>query len=189
VGPDGALLEAVLDGVVIYDVSHCLPQHATKRYIKRNPEDISVVFHHHSGALGRAGYEGLAASARYVVNHNDWPGCSYTFWLPFVPERDSHGNIVIYRGQPDTARSFHTGGDANRVGIAVCWQGNLSTQVPSAEQYQAAEALELYVRERYGPLAVSTHAESKLWGGSGRASCPGPNVTRWLAGRVGAQVL
>lgn len=180
--PRDAKLESSLSNTVaLYDVSHLL-----KRKVKEEKRDVSKivrVYHHHSGADGRAGFDGLSASARYVVDSRGFPGPAYTYWLAFEPDTDPAGRMVVYRCNADDIRSWHTGAKANAHGIAIAWQGNLGARKPSAAQREMAEALMAYVTARHGltmPLGVSYHAEADKFGGRAKASCPGPHVTAWV---------
>jgi hypothetical protein len=176
--PSGAKLESDLGaGVALYDVAHLLER--TPREKRRNPAAIVRLFHHHSGALGRDGFGGLAASARYVVEQREFRGPAYTYWLAFTPDTDGEGRLVVYRAQPDDVVSSHTGG-LNATGIAACWQGNLGKTRPSAAQRRMAERLCLYLERRHPSLEHSFHAEAAKFGGRSKKTCPGPHVTRWV---------
>jgi hypothetical protein len=180
--PRDAKLESSLSSsVALYDVAHLL-----KRKSKQDRRDVGKivrVYHHHSGADGRDGFDGLAASARYVVDSRGFPGPAYTYWLSFAPDKDEAGRLVVYRCNPDEIRSWHTGAKANEHGIAIAWQGNLGARKPSAAQREMAEALMAYVVSRHAltlPLGVSFHAEANKFGGRSKPSCPGVHVTEWV---------
>lgn len=190
--PKDAKYEArVAGGIVLYDVSHLMPTHATKQYRTRRPSRIIRAYHHHSGALGSDGFRGAYNSSRYVVtkkdkNGNDagWPGAAYTFWFSYVPDYDHAGNMVIYRLNPDNLRSYHTGKKANDHGIGICWQGNLQGMDPSMAQYEMAEGFCPWVNENYPNIVMpnghSFHSEAGRFGGKTKASCPGPFVEEWV---------
>jgi hypothetical protein len=179
--PPGARLEADLGhGVALYDVSHLLQR--TPREQHRDPADIVRVYHHHSGALGRDGYQGLAASVRYVVmmRKPPFPGPAYTYWLSYSPDLDGEQRMAVYRAQPDDIVSWHTGLAANRHGVAICWQGNLSKARPTAAQRRMSERLCLWLEDRHPGLEHSYHAEAGRYGGRTKATCPGPHVRTWV---------
>lgn len=185
--PDGAIFEAqVAGGIALYDVSHLLPAHPTLRYRRRDVDGIERVYTHHSGALGGSGFRGALGSARYVVTQrgrDGWPGAAYHFWFAHKADRDDEGRLVIYRLQPDEKRSYHTGGVANDHGLGLCWQGNLSEKLPSADQIEMAEGFYPWLLETYAltvPDGFSFHAEASRFGGKDKASCPGPHVTAWV---------
>jgi hypothetical protein len=185
--PDAAELEAqVAGGIALYDISGILPKHPHKRYRNRPLAGIVRQYHHHSGALGRDGWQGALGTARYAASDwgRDWAGAPYHYWLAKEPDRDGMDRLVVYRLQPDEVRCYHTGGPANTHGVGVCWQGNLSNTPPSLAQVEMAEALVPWLCKRHrrmrGDRAVSFHSESKQFGGSGKKSCPGPYVESWI---------
>ena len=167
--------------VAIYDVSHLLPKRGTG-YESRDIHDIDVCFFHHSGADGKAGYAGIEASTRYVVSRRKFPGCPYTFWLPATPVRDVRGYTVVFQCNPIEARSWHTGKDANRRGISICFQGNLTKKPPTENQYVLASALVGALHGYNKDLHWVTHSEADVWGGSKKAACPGPFVEAFVKG-------
>ncbi|MEO0326790.1 MAG: peptidoglycan recognition family protein [Myxococcota bacterium] len=190
--PKGASFEGELAlGIALWDVSHLLPTRG-KGYPRR-PGTIDLFATHHSGRLGSPGFAGMHASARYStsvvrdketgkIKKSGWPGFAYTFWLPFHDARDAEGRRVVYRGNPDDRRTYHTGGKANDRGVACVWQGNLTNVAPSKHQVECAEALYPWAGIRYGLTREDFigHSESKPFGGTGKKACPGPNVLEWL---------
>ena len=183
--PDAKFEAEIAGGVALYDVADLLPRHPTKRYRRRPVEAIVRQYHHHSGALGRPGYEGAYRSALYIVRPEwrGWPGAPYHYWLSHAPDRDAQRRLAVYRLQPDAVRSYHTGARANTHGIGVCWQGDLSRTEPSPAQVEMAEALVPWLIERHElavPDGISWHSEAGRWGGKGKPACPGPHVERWL---------
>lgn len=186
--PDDAVFEAqVAGGVALWDVTDVLPRHKTKRYgVRREP--VRRLFTHHSGALGRNGYEGMAASARFVtraklLGGRGWAGFAYTFWFARVPDLDARGNLVIYRGNRDETVSNHTGG-TNHNSASVVWQGNSSKLAPSDAQIEMAEAFYPWWLERHrqtlGVEPLSFHGEAGKHGGRSKRSCPGMYVEGFL---------
>lgn len=194
--PMGAVFEAQLAaGVALYDVAGLLPVHRTKRYRTRAVEDIWRCYIHHSGAAGpdgapdaTDGFGGMLGSARYVVEDDDhhWPGFAYTYWLSADPDVDDVGNLCAYRGSPDELRTYHTGGDANTHGIAVCFQGDRTRTPPTAEQLAMADALLPWLVDRHelalddDTEGLSTHSRSRRFGGTGKPSCPGPYLEAYV---------
>lgn len=177
-------LEAVLSsGVVLRDVSEWMPVSRKRKPKTRDVAGIVRCYTHHSGANGPYGYIGAKASARYVVNQRGFPSGAYTFWISQEPDRDEEGRIAIYRMNPDERRSWHTGGEANAVGVAICWQGNLRRFEPTPEQIEAAEALYPWVAARYGldsPEQFGMHSEADEYNVKIKVSCPGPYVEAWV---------
>jgi hypothetical protein len=197
--PEGAVFEdQVAGGIALYDVSALLPVHKKKKYEERDVGGIVRIYNHHSGALGKSGYEGLLASTKYGIRdkkkkrkngdeyiQKGWPGQPYTFWYSFEPDYDDENRIVIYRANLDVTRSYHTGKDANGHGVGVAWQGNLTKVEPSAAQIEMAEAHFPWCLDRYGLTGAdykpfSWHAEAGEFGGKTKKSCPGPHVTAFV---------
>lgn len=179
------LLAEIAGGVALYDVSHLLPRHKTKRYEMRTAPTLPVAFVHHSGALGRAGLDGVIASARYAIREPSegrrktvFPGLAYHYWVPYRAVHDEDGRLVVYLGNHETLRSWHTGGEAND-GIGVCLQGNLTVRKISASQVECLEALLPWLGVGT-TRALSWHSESGSYGGSGKPSCPGRSAEAWL---------
>ena len=186
--PETAIFETELtDTVAIYDVSHLLPVHDRKTYKTRDAGGICRAYVHHSGALGADGFKGVAGSARYSTQHKGWAGLAYHLWLADTPDVDDKGRSVIYRGNADQVRCYHTGGKANTHGLGVCVQGNRTTIPPSTEQLVMLDALLPWLISRFdlelgnGPdRGLSYHSESALWGGSGKRTCPGPHLESYV---------
>lgn len=186
--PDGAVFEAqVAGGIALYDISHILPAHPKRKYRERDVNGIERVYTHHSGALGARGYRGAVGTARYAIRETSkrkpWPGAAYHFWFAYHADRDLDGRLVIYRLQPDEARSYHTGEEANDHGLGLCWQGNLREKLPSADQIEMAEGFYPWLFETYSltvPDGFSFHSEAGKYGGKSKPTCPGPHVTAWV---------
>lgn len=196
--PNGAKLEKVLSkDVVLYDVVDLLPKHDVKSYRTRT-EEITHLIAHKSGGDGADGFRGLLGSVRYVVRYkktrskpNGYPGSTYTFWLPRVPDRDSSDRMVIYRAQHDDVVSWHTGGGMNACGISACFQGNydgdddgIIARGPTKEQWVMAEALLGYVTSRYG-IDVTGYDDERGWyltghWEHGKPVCPGDAIKEWV---------
>ena len=180
--PESAVFEAALaGGIALWDVSELLPR---RRDTKRQGS-IKRLYVHHSGRLGRSGFDGVYNSARYVVVQRKFPGPAYTFWIPYTSQWDWNGSRVVYRCNPDDVRSWHTGGDANSHGIACCLQGNTNKREISQHQIECLEALIPWCVERYGlelPDGLSWHSEAAKYGGRSKRACPGLSAEAWLSG-------
>lgn len=188
--PVDALFERELAvGVALWDVSHLLPTHKTKRYRNREPETIDRVFVHHSGAMGKSGFEGLYASSRYTVRSRGWPGFAYTFWIqsgsPDQVDRDPYGRLVVYRGNLDKTRSYHTGGRANDVGVGVALQGNTTSKPLTWSHLESLEALLPAIPNMYPnivyPRGLGWHSIAASMGApKNKSACPGKHAERFL---------
>lgn len=175
----------VAGGIRLYDATEALSGFAERQYPERDAEAIEALFIHHSGALGRPGWDGLLAHVRYVTAEwgRGWPdGSPYTFWAPHHPVRDRWGSLCVLRLQPDNRRTYHTGGRANDIGVALALQGNTSTDGLSPSQVEILEGFLPWAMGRYGltHAQIAGHAESEPWGGSGKPSCPGSEALAWL---------
>lgn len=176
----------IAGGVVMVDITDRLPRHKKKRYRPRSGS-IERIYFHKSGRLGKPGFDGAKNSARYCVDKRGWPGMPYTFWLPFEPEYHytaKKRSIVLFRCQPDEIASYHTGGKANQIGVAACFQGNSTVDGLSPNQIELAEALIPWAFERYGlelPSGLSWHSDtSPLGPPKKKPVCPGTAAVRWL---------
>lgn len=192
--PADARFEAeIAPGVALFDASHLLPG---KGYPRRDPATIDRAFVHHSGARGRDGFAGLLASARYVTrakpSGRGWPGMPYTYWIqdggPDDVDRDSEGRLVVYRGQPDDVRSYHTGGEANTFGVGVALQGNTTARPLSWSHEEGLEALLPWLIERHRlivPFGIGWHSIASSMSGKSKPGCPGKAAEAWLVSRYG----
>lgn len=200
----------IAGGVALADVTDLLPRHATRRWSKRT-KPVSRVYFHKSGKLGAAGLQGAINSARYCVTKREyprdpknpgWAGMPYTFWIPFRPlslvdlrletnrswETRSAGlhsmSTVVFRCQPDDLVSWHTGGNANQIGVGVCFQGNSTVDGLSENQIEIAEAIIPWLFERYGiglPEGLSWHSDKSEYGPpKTKPVCPGAAAVAWL---------
>ena len=193
--PPGAILEAVIphpsgETVALWDVSHLLPTRQGRPQ-KPRPAGAKIVrcYVHKSGGEGSRGFDGLLASARYVVTHRQFPGMPYTFWASTVPDVDPDGRLVLYRGAADDRRTWHTGGPCNDHGVALALQGNLSRRDLAPDQRRVGEAAIAYILTsgRYPDLdpahPISTHSRAKSYGAvKSKSICPGTHAETWLTG-------
>lgn len=176
------ILEADLScSVRLYDASHLMPR---RKGTLRDVAGIDRLFFHHSGALGRSGFAGALASARYVVTRRRFPGPAYTFWLPAEYLRDADGKACVLRLNADEVRSWHTGAKANGRGVAACFQGNTTAKPLTASHVECAEALLPWAIERYSlpvPEGISRHSDAKKDGArKNKRGCPGKSAEAWL---------
>ena len=188
--PDGAIFEAVTPdpGVAVWDVSHLLPTKKGRPQPARAGK-IERFYVHKSGGEGGPGFAGLLASARYVVQHRDFPGMPYTLWDSTIHDVDDEGRLVLYRGAADDRRTWHTGGVCNDHGAALALQGNLSRRDLTPNQRRVGEAAIAYILTsgRYPDLdpahPISTHSRAKAYGAvKNKPICPGTYAETWLTG-------
>jgi hypothetical protein len=169
--------------VAVRDVSAELPRSEVASYDERELP-IERVYVHHSGALGADGLRGAMGSARYAVEQKGWAGIAYHYWVPFEAVYDDQGRPLVYQTQPHSACSWHTGGLANRHGLGVVLQGDLSKSGPSEHQRVCLPALLLALRDEVTTLdpsaPIAWHSISARWGGSGKPTCPGKPTEAWL---------
>ncbi|MFN2114896.1 MAG: N-acetylmuramoyl-L-alanine amidase [Anaerolineae bacterium] len=141
----------------VVDLADSLPRHGSRTYPQRTLSDIRYLVLHHSGASGAVGPRAIAEEH---VTANDWPGIGYHFVV------DTAG--TIYRTQDMTVVSHHAR-QFNPVAVGVALLGDLSSDVPTAEQLAAASQLLASLLADLGlPLdAVRGHREIV------RTPCPG----------------
>lgn len=180
------------------------PKYSKDKALTADDVKIVRVYNHHSGAKGSDGFAGLKASVGYSIRdkkkkrklksgprkgesveytEKGWPGGPYTFWLCVKADRDAEGRKVIYRGNPDELRTYHTGSQANDHGLGLAWQGNLTTVKPSKDQLGGASVLFPHLHAKHDLAQhkpFSFHSESEEFGGSGKPSCPGPHVEKFV---------
>jgi hypothetical protein len=167
--------------VVIYDASRLLPRHRTKVYRTRSEQSIRRIYVHHSGSLGKPGLAGLIASARYVVKERGWPGCPYHLWVPYQDLLDESGDRVVYRAQPNTARTYHAGSAPNDKGLAIALQGNLTSADMSEHQLEVLPVLIEHLAQELGITDIPL-GHFQATDGHVKASCPGRSGKAWLLG-------
>jgi hypothetical protein len=201
--PTGALEAIISDRVSLWDVSPMLER--TPNEETRDPDAIRFLIVHKTGANGRAGLVGLQDCVRYVVHSRGFPGPAYTFWLAQQPDLDAMGRFVIYRCQPDTAKSWHTGHGMNGIGVGAGLQGNYDSQwdllsdglpkieiEPTAAQMVMLDALVTYCETRY-PKFKADQLDGADWlltghWEHGKPVCPGDAVRLWIMRRRGQTI-
>lgn len=157
---------------------------------ERNAEAIRYVVIHKSGADGPPGLRGAQGMARFVIDHRGWDDPAYTFWLPRVPDVTESGHMLALRCNPDTTRSWHTGGDLNDLGVSIAFQGaydgdggDIEVRPTDAQLEMAAAILDhleathaafrRQERDGQGNYLLTGHWEH------GKAVCPGDAITLW----------
>lgn len=225
--PESPFIEAVIDdpdggpGIVIIDVSAEIANYAEgktiaakrdgkkrkRKFSRRDPDKIDTLIIHKSGGNGPPGFRGALATTGYVVYHRGWHGAAYTFWASRELDRDPEGRLVIYRLQPDTVRSWHTGGRMNNVGIALGIQGNYDGQwdllssglprierEPTEDQWYALPLFCDWVERTYPFIVFEQEDEDDDFGLTGhwehgKPVCPGDALRVWVRRRRGELIM
>jgi hypothetical protein len=111
------------------DVVSELPQHPTKRYERRKTSDVRYLVISHSAIPGTVH---PATIARFHVDHVQWPGIGYHF---YIGDRGQ-----IYKTNELTTISHHVG-PQDAVSIGICVGGNFSEQTPTTPQIESTAHL------------------------------------------------
>jgi N-acetyl-anhydromuramyl-L-alanine amidase AmpD len=150
----------VIPGVKLEDLRSRLPVHDTKKYKKRQLEDIrSIALHHSLTAWGNA-----FSFARYHVNQHNWPGIGYAY----VILKDGtvqwcwNWNVI----------SYHVG-SSNRHALGICFVGDYRKETVPPAQLLAGIRLVMYLKSEL-PNRVKVKGHSEFPGYSWK-ECPGPN--------------
>jgi hypothetical protein len=148
---------------------------SARPYRKRR-KAVDRIIVHHSGKLGRKGFDGMQGSARFVVKHRGWPGFAYHYWVPYHHHHET-GGYVVFRGNADDRHTNHTFG-WNARGVSVCLQGNLGKTGPSPHQQECLEALLPWIAAKHRldlPHALTWHSECTR-----KKACPGKATAAYL---------
>lgn len=143
----------------VINVVDDLPKHSSEKYGKRKRKDITGVSIHHSGTEGGT----LQDFARYHVQYNYWPGIAYHY----VVTKDG----TIYKTQPNTSVSWHTGGH-NQNNLSIMIVGNYSKKEPPEVQFEALIQITRAVMVAYS-IGVSSILGHNEFSGHGANACPG----------------
>lgn len=159
-----------------------LPVHDTKKWAKRDPNELKgVVVHQSLEEYGTA-----KGNARYHVGPNHissdgLPGLSYTFFIEKSGE-------VIYTN-PIECKTYSQGyaarpGDENAEFVSICVGGNFSgpgykgTQDPTVEQMIAVSKLWIVLRDMWGWSDDALHGHYEF----GKQACPGYSLMKIIEG-------
>ena len=201
-------VEEIAGGVALYDVSPLVPKGKGGRGSRAYPGParsgvpIDRFFVHHSGALGRSGFEGAWLAVDFMTRPKPpfgtgrgFPMSGYHLWGSYEPVVDVLGRLVVMQLAPFEARAWHTGTSkaatrgelpgANDRGIGFALQGNTSRRPVSPFQEELLEAtIPWAIRKWEMPPAdaLSWHSISESDGGSPKPACPGKHAESWLKG-------
>ena len=138
----------------INNIIQLLPKSSSKKYKKRNINQIKYIVVHHSAADGFSAFD-------YASWHikRGWPGIGYHF----VIDKDGKVNKT---NELETI-SYHVG-DKNASSIGISLSGNLSKQPPTGLQVESLVALIKELKSKLGNhLQVRGHREFMA------TECPG----------------
>jgi len=145
----------------IVDIVDELPKHESKTYSERALSEIATHVVHHVGASTDSDCTPEAA-ARWHVDHNDWPGIGYHF---FVTK-----NGTIYQTNRLTTISYHVG-QHNRFCVGTCLAGNFSIGQPTTAQLDSLRWLHNEFLPLVLDMAIPLKGHKELPGM--QTSCPG----------------
>lgn len=188
--PEAKFEQSIGGNVVIWDVTHLLLVHGSKKFGNRPSPRILRQFVHHSGSLGNPGFAGMWSSSRFSTSEGTdgdktvFPGFAYHFWISKDDLRDSQGRMVVLRGNHDMTRAWHTGATANDDGVGIVLQGNTSDSPMSASQKHRLKYLLEHNERRFGlkrDNGTSYHAEAVKYGArKNKPSCPGRDAEKYV---------
>jgi hypothetical protein len=111
------------------NVVYHLPRHETKRYQRRQVDDIEILAITHSAAPASLT---PFAIARFHVNQMQWPGIGYHFYID--------GSGATYQTNDLTTISYHVR-EWNPVSVSICVAGNFTDEIPNPAQMSSAAHL------------------------------------------------
>lgn len=179
------------------------------RYYEVNERAIDSIIVHTSAGPNKHGVDaprGIAqwiirpptkdASGKTIGGGRGWPGCPYTFVVPYIPDVVD-GKFIVYRCWPDSWRTFHTGGRWNSHGVGVCFAGSFDSRHapkwnltakdgPHPTQFEAGKSLVLdYLVQRY---SIDIHTGLLGHFDCGKPTCPGDVLEQWIRETRGENV-
>ena len=111
--------------VQIQNIIEQLPQHASKRYARRETSDIKRVIIHHTGTPANITVQRIA---EFLVDRRDLPGITYHFCIT--------DQGLAYQTQPLVAMAAHAGQNSrDSIGLALI--GNFTDAPPPQAQLNA----------------------------------------------------
>ena len=173
--------------IVVHDITADLPRHKTKRYKRVEARPIGHVVLHHTAGGTAPGLRGPMSTGRWFVHGRKWPGFAYHVFVPYAPELDSAGRLIIWQTQHFDVHSYHTGRGMNKHGLGVVCQGAFASKYykpkpgkprhPSEAQQLAVAHVWAWLQGLYGlpDSALTTHARHE------KPACPGQWLDDWAA--------
>lgn len=151
------VLSRLLSGEV-EDIVDELIRHPTKKYRKRDLDQIKEIVIHHSGTSKGS----PSAFARFHVEHHGWPGIGYHYVI------DKEG--LIYQTNYLETVSYHVARN-NSTTVGICLVGNYMVEQPPRVQLLACAVACNIVMEKVGrELMVFGHRDFN------KPTCPGDNI-------------
>lgn len=171
--------ERLAGGVVLRDVSDLLPVHAKKRFNYRKKPPAWLCIHHAGVDNQRVGFHGARATARYHVDHKNWAGIGYHYYVPRKPSNT--GVAMVYRVGADYTVRAHTRG-LNTRADGLMLQGHLGHQQLTEYQEECLEAFVPWWMEQDPDhrKGITWHSNAWKQGAIPKFACPGKHAVRWL---------
>ncbi len=145
----------------VIDITAELPTHPTRKYRRRALRDIKrIVIHHSATDTGTP-----EAFARYHVEKQGWPGCSYHYVITKAG--------LVYKCQEASAITYHAAG-ANKDSLGVCMVGNFDNYDPPLVQLRACMELCISLCHAYGIPGERVIGHREVPGTT--KSCPGKRI-------------
>jgi N-acetyl-anhydromuramyl-L-alanine amidase AmpD len=154
----------------IKDLADALPKHSDRKYKTREISDIRYLVVHHSAVPPSVTPQRIAD---YHVKTRGWPGIGYHL----VVDDDS----TIYQTNHLQTVSYHAG-NANPIGVGICFNGNFTNGVPPAAQLQAGAHLIAWLMQELDLPWDAVKGHKDLMD----TACPGE---QWLKGKQWKQML
>jgi hypothetical protein len=106
-----------------------LLKHPTKRYKRRDLQDINYLVIGHSAVPDTVT---ASAIAQFHVKHMQWPGIGFHFYI------DGRGKIL--QTNPLTTISYHVG-EWDPISVGICVGGNFTAEIPKPAQLDSTARL------------------------------------------------
>lgn len=144
---------------------------------------------------------GHPGQSKRIKGGRGFPKHPYHVWVPYTPQIDEKGRIIIYQCLDFMERSSHTGSGANAHGIAVCIQGmhysrHLGKKFrawPGTDGRMSKE--QAAILPNIFPEWLTKHANLSLGAKDiaghfmfGKAACPGDEVEYYIRAKRGEKV-
>jgi N-acetyl-anhydromuramyl-L-alanine amidase AmpD len=154
----------------VKDIRDQLPKHESKKYPKRNIQDINHIDIHHSASptANYKGVETIEGFARYHINSHGWPGLGYHHVIS--PDGD-----IFKTGYASESR-WSVGGN-NSYTISVMIVGRFDQEEIFDKQYQALLWLVRQLMSAYNVPKENVKGHNEYPGHSSN-TCPGINMDK-----------